>query len=203
MKILKKTYAFDKKINHEKITLNIFNETDDLFKVGVVYGGKTNDVFLVFKVEPCGYLTKDDLCSINYKAQKLFEEIGIYGVEGVRDENLLSSLPISLETSYFGTEQYGTILKKAAWLWYSLTKNHCFLNGNKRTGLLATNYFLKLNGYSIIANRDELYEFTRKIASSQSMNKDIILLDIEQFIFEKLILDVSITRKYIQVDKEE
>ena len=47
-----------------------------------------------------------------------------------------------------------------------LIKNHPFVDGNKRTAFLALMRFLNINGYTLDATSDELYQFTVDVASS-------------------------------------
>jgi death-on-curing protein len=44
----------------------------------------------------------------------------------------------------------------AAHLAFSLIKNHPFLDGNKRIGILAMMVFLKINGFTIVCTDSEL-----------------------------------------------
>src|SRR5437867_13453778 len=49
------------------------------------------------------------------------------------------------------------IVKKAAFLVYSLVNHHPFINGNKRTEFEVVEAFLELNGYILRAKTDETY----------------------------------------------
>jgi len=73
----------------------------------------------------------------------------------------------------FGKDLYPDLASKAAILIYSLVKNHSFVDGNKRTGLLCLLRFLQLNGYTLDATHDELYQFVMDVATSD-LNKDQI-----------------------------
>lgn len=67
------------------------------------------------------------------------------GAPGLRDENLLESAlarPINLWTY----KDEATVFELAACLGYGLIRNHAFIDGNKRIGVLAVNAFLHLNG---------------------------------------------------------
>ena len=63
--------------------------------------------------------------------------------------------------------------KKAAMLWYFLTKNHCFVDGNKRVGFYAAAILLKINGYSDQVEDDEAYDKTNQITCSQLTGDDL------------------------------
>ncbi|HEY2158909.1 MAG TPA: type II toxin-antitoxin system death-on-curing family toxin [Isosphaeraceae bacterium] len=57
--------------------------------------------------------------------------------------------------TFGGADLYPTLAEKAAALGFSLIKNHPFLDGNKRTGIMAVLAFLGRNGYRLIAPVDE------------------------------------------------
>jgi death-on-curing protein len=54
-----------------------------------------------------------------------------------------------------------------------LIKNHCFVDGNKRTAALSLIEFLERNGYTLEATNDELYRFTIDVASSALDKEDV------------------------------
>jgi death-on-curing protein len=56
-----------------------------------------------------------------------------------------------------GLERNKAIVKKAAFLLYSLVTQHPFINGNKRTAFEVVDAFLELNGYTLRAKTDEVY----------------------------------------------
>jgi death-on-curing protein len=58
--------------------------------------------------------------------------------------------------TFDGNYLYPTLQAKAAHLAFSLVKNHPFLDGNKRIGILAMLVFLEINGSPVTATDDEL-----------------------------------------------
>ena len=95
----------------------------------------------------------------------LIKETG--GTEGIRDEGLLDS---ALHTPFqtFDREYvYKTLEAKAARLGYGLIKNHPFVDGNKRIGMLAMMIFLELNGIEIHCTDQEIIEAGLKLASGE------------------------------------
>ncbi len=76
------------------------------------------------------------------------------GTSGVRDRGALES---ALRRPQVG--HYVDCVAEAAALFESLSQNHPFIDGNKRTAVAVTVVFLRVNGYS--ANFDDLeaYEF--------------------------------------------
>ena len=78
------------------------------------------------------------------------------GLAGVRDFGLLES-PLDRPRNRLAYESKSTLFELAASLGVGLTKNHPFIDGNKRTALLATRAFLFLNGYALEpAEEDEV-----------------------------------------------
>lgn len=65
----------------------------------------------------------------------------------LRDVDLLEAAALRPMTSAFGEDAYATITQKAAALFHSLSRNHAFVDGNKRTATVALLVFLELNGW--------------------------------------------------------
>jgi death-on-curing protein len=59
-----------------------------------------------------------------------------------------------------------SLVNLAARLAYGLTKNHGFVNGNKRTAFIAAYTFLAMNGIVIHASQESVIEATEALASS-------------------------------------
>jgi len=105
------------------------------------------------------YLTTGDVLAIA-------EEIGAGGA--LRDFGLLSSAVVRPQSAMFGVEAYTDIWEKAAALMHSLIANHPFVDGNKRTGLVATLAFLDRNGiHTELLDEDLAYELTIGIAAGK------------------------------------
>jgi len=109
------------------------------------------------------YLTKEDILTANKIAVEEFGD----GLQGF-DDSCVEKRVVEPQTKYFGEEQYPGIFKKASLYWYKITISHCFLDGNKRTGLIATMLFLELNGYEIKADKKELYLYCLLIANHKT-----------------------------------
>lgn len=62
-----------------------------------------------------------------------------------------------------GKELYRDIFLKASCYFESLARNHPFIDGNKRTAVLATARFLFLNGYELTASNKALENFTLRV----------------------------------------
>src|SRR6202034_1857221 len=76
------------------------------------------------------------------------------GLGGVRDHGLLESALYRPQTGY-----YADLIEEAAALWESLSQNHPFVDGNKRTAFAALYTFLAVNGARLTANAQETYDF--------------------------------------------
>lgn len=82
------------------------------------------------------YLTIIEVLSIH---RILIEKYG--GMDGLRDMGALDAALFRPQTGY-----YEDIIEEAAALWESLSQNHPFIDGNKRTAFAVTYTFLILNG---------------------------------------------------------
>lgn len=78
------------------------------------------------------------------------------GIDGIKDEGLLESALNEPFQTLDGACIYKTIKAKAAKLGYFLIKNHPFIDGNKRIGILVMMTFLEVNGIEIDCTDEEL-----------------------------------------------
>lgn len=74
----------------------------------------------------------------------------------VLDRGKLESAIAQPRMTFGGSSLYPTLAEKAAALGFSMIKNHPFLDGNKRTGIMAVLAFLGRNGYRLRAPVDEI-----------------------------------------------
>jgi len=81
------------------------------------------------------------------------------GLGRIRDLGLLESALHRPQTVVFGVESYTGLFDKAAALLQSLVKNHALFDGNKRLALSGTILFLGMNGYELMSDEDETFEF--------------------------------------------
>jgi death-on-curing protein len=96
------------------------------------------------------------------------------GAHGIRDEGLLSSALARPFQTFAGKDLYPSILEKAAALGESLIINHPFVDGNKRTGILALLTLLLDQGIKLHASGDELYEFVINISTGALRFEEIV-----------------------------
>ncbi len=97
------------------------------------------------------------------------------GSHGVRDINLLESAIARPYQSFGDVEFYSTPFEKAAAIIESIVKNHPFIDGNKRTGLLAGYTLLYRSKIQITVTQEEAYQFVIDIASSIIVFDEIVL----------------------------
>ena len=88
------------------------------------------------------FLTQKKVLRI-HKAQ--IERFG--GSSGIRDLGLLKSALAMPQTSFGGTYLHTDYYAMAAAYLFHIVSNHPFVDGNKRTGMVAAVTFLGLNGY--------------------------------------------------------
>lgn len=115
------------------------------------------------------FLTAEQILFIH---SRLIDETG--GSHGVRDVNMLLSALSRPQATYDDIDVYADLFSKGAALFDSLIRNHPFLDGNKRTAIVATGLFLKLNGYLLIVDNDEMVRFTIACAQSQLSFEQIV-----------------------------
>ena len=108
------------------------------------------------------YLSVDDVLVFHD------DQLGRYGgASGIRDMGQLQAALFRPQTGY-----YHDLIQEAAALWESLSQNHPFVDGNKRTAFAVTDTFLLINGLEITANALETWEFLINLYETGEMNFD-------------------------------
>ena len=79
------------------------------------------------------------------------------GSEGLRDEGLLASALARPPNVLAYAQPPPDLAVLAAAYAYGIARNHPFVDGSKRTALVAARTFLLLNGVNLEANQDEKY----------------------------------------------
>lgn len=91
------------------------------------------------------------------------------GAEGLRDAALLeSALAKPLNLAAYGEPDAAAL---AASYGYGIARNHAFIDGNKRTALVAAELFLRLNGWQLIASDSDCI-FTMLAVASGDLTED-------------------------------
>ena len=91
--------------------------------------------------EDCVHLSIETVREIHAEVIRQFG-----GLNGVRDENLLASAVLAPQSSFSGKSPYTDLVEVAAAYLFYICKNHPFVDGNKRTAMMAAIVFLRLNG---------------------------------------------------------
>jgi len=91
------------------------------------------------------------------------------GRSGIRDRGALAAALARPRTGY-----YRDVIEQAAALLESLSQNHPFVDGNKRTAVAVTAAFLRINGFRLEFEDLEAFRFL------------IELYETNQFRFERL-----------------
>lgn len=114
------------------------------------------------------FLSRSQIETLHAKQLKLYG-----GIEGILDENLLESAIYCPMTVLFGEFVYKTIHLMAAAYFFSLSKNHAFLEGNKRTAVMTVFVFYELNGYELDMAEEELEGLAEKVVTTDMTREEI------------------------------
>lgn len=89
------------------------------------------------------------------------------GAYGTRNPGLLQSLETKPKQAFYGKVLYPSVLEKAAVYMHTIITMHPFVDGNKRTGMMATFTFLEVNGYRVTATDDAVFEYALFVATKK------------------------------------
>lgn len=106
------------------------------------------------------WITKGECLSFH---QELVARFG--GVSDLRDEGLLDSALARPQQAFAYGEP--TLAELASFYAEGIVKNHPFLDGNKRTGLLAAAFFLETNGQVFTATEEQAVLQTLALAAGE------------------------------------
>mgnify|MGYP002516743156 CR=1 FL=1 len=121
-----------------------------------------NEGYENFTIKP------DDALRAHYLIADYFSSVGEDKIlYGIKTPSLLYSAIGRQEVSFAGKNKWNTPLEKCATLFYGLTKNHAFHDGNKRTSLLIALYNLHIIGRTPTENQKEFETLTKRIAANQ------------------------------------
>jgi death on curing protein len=127
------------------------------------------------------YLTTEAILELH---DEVLNETG--GASGVRDLNGLESAIAQPQSSFGGEEFYPTVWDKAGAYLFHICQAHAFVDGNKRTALLACLLFLEINGFEIDPTlEDKIFEMVVKVATGE-VGKEEISLEIRNLHIESL-----------------
>jgi death-on-curing protein len=112
--------------------------------------------------DDCFHLSVELVREIHTEA---LEKFG--GLEGIRDENLLASAVLTPQSSFGGKSPYADIVDVAAAYLFYICGNHPFLDGNKRTAMMAAIVFLRLNGIDTLPDSERWEQLMLDVAASK------------------------------------
>ena len=95
------------------------------------------------------YPSVDEVVAAHFRLIALFG-----GAQGVREIGALESALARPQSGY-----YKDIIEQGAAMMESLSQNHPFLDGNKRTAIAVTAAFLRMNGWRLEFDDWKAYEF--------------------------------------------
>ncbi|MBI4135216.1 type II toxin-antitoxin system death-on-curing family toxin [Candidatus Uhrbacteria bacterium] len=91
------------------------------------------------------------------------------------------------KATFDGKDLYPSLFDKATILYYTLTKNHPFQNGNKRIATATLFVFLYINNHWIDAGKKEIADKTLFIAESKPSDRDKVLDMVRNWLKEHLV----------------
>lgn len=131
---------------------------------------------------PLFFISKDEVLKIYNELVEDFSSVeDPISPAGLKHEHLLDSALFHMQTSFKGITKYPTIESAAAALMYSLSNNHPFHNGNKRTAMVAMLVFLDKHNMILTCDEDELFKISIKVADRKLVEEKYKYPDAEIF----------------------
>lgn len=116
---------------------------------------------------PTEFIDFETACAIH---DDQIERFG--GSLGIRDEGLLLSALAQPVASFFGELLHPTIFSQAAAYLYHISRNHPFIDGNKRTAFGVMEAFIRTNGYRLNLSYLEKFDLVLKVATGELEKND-------------------------------
>ena len=104
-----------------------------------------------------------DVGTVRAVHQEMVTRFG--GLPGVRDDRLLESAVAQPAQTFDGTDLYPTVASKAACYVYGLTRDHPFIDGNKRCAAAVLGAFLEVNGLLFGPHEGEVADTVLAVAA--------------------------------------
>jgi death-on-curing protein len=95
------------------------------------------------------------------------------GSEGIRELGLLASALARPRNLLAYSAQPPDLAALAAAYAIGITRNHPFVDGNKRTALVVARTFLKLNGHDFDASQEEKYQTFLRLAEGALTEEEL------------------------------
>lgn len=102
------------------------------------------------------------------------------GLHGVRDIGALESILEHVQNDMY----YPTLVDKVCHIFFGINKTHAFSDGNKRSAISLSAYFLELNGAGFIVGKyiQEMENITVYVADNK-INKELLYDIIYEILF--------------------
>lgn len=127
-------------------------------------------IVLPYKLSPSGDLSQFRASSFSSRSL----DRGNWWEYGVRDLGGLESALVRPHATFGETEFYPDIFSKAVVLMDGLTRNHAFIDGNKRISISTAVLFPKVNDYHLTASNLELEEFAIHVTTLKPSIEEIV-----------------------------
>ncbi|TWU62283.1 type II toxin-antitoxin system death-on-curing family toxin [Crateriforma conspicua] len=114
------------------------------------------------------FLNFDDLVYLHHGQLELYG-----GDPGLRDSTLLESAIAQPQTTFDGKYLHPFPSGMAAAYVFHIVRNHPFLDGNKRAGIVAALVFLDWNRYDVDAPQGEVHAITFAVANGDKEKADV------------------------------
>lgn len=102
------------------------------------------------------------------------DQIKRYGGDpGVRDIGLLESAVAAPAAEFEGHHLHADLFSMAAAYMFHIIQNHPFVDGNKRTGAVATLVFLGMNGSELVVAENEFEALVWSVAKGEISKSEI------------------------------
>lgn len=101
------------------------------------------------------------------------------GSAGIRDRGLLESAVAQPQASFGGQLAHDGLFSMASAYLFHIVRNHPFVDGNKRAGMLSAVVFLDVNGISIDHPSEALYDLTMGVAEGR-IDKPAVAAELER-----------------------
>lgn len=89
------------------------------------------------------------------------------GADNLINEGSLEWVLEAIQHPLFVVDRYPTLTEKGARLAWTIIRGHVFFDGNKRTGMSALEALLKMGGYRLAADKEEMKEVALRVAGAR------------------------------------
>lgn len=97
------------------------------------------------------------------------------GAGGIHNQTMILSALANPFQTFAGQELYPTPIEKAGIVFFSLIKNHGFVDGNKRTACLMLTLILMIYGYRLKVDNLTMEKIVLKVANGKISKEKVFL----------------------------